>query len=292
MKRSKGMMRLEDFIKIIDCLGPYLLYAEFQNWGEPLLHKDIYKMVSYAKNFGVYTLLSTNFQYFDKNSAEAMVNSKLDRLIVSIDGISQESYEKYRRGGDFCRAVENIKILINKKKKMKSRLPFVTWQYLVFRHNEGELSLAKKIADEVGVDQLAYSSAFIAVDSAEYRDWLPIQERYRRYDLTKEFNVSAGASSFLKPSMNVICNWPWQAIVVNWDGSVSPCCGVFLEEDDFGNFFSQCSFKKLWNNSNYQTARYFLRDRQSKGLDSKNTCVRCPFIGHINIDLTRVFGEQ
>ena len=64
IKRPKGMMNKENFEKIMNMLGPYLLHIDMMNWGEPLLHKDIYQMISYAKKFDIHITLSTNFQVF------------------------------------------------------------------------------------------------------------------------------------------------------------------------------------------------------------------------------------
>jgi len=288
VKRPKGMMSMDSFQKIIDILGPYLLHIDMQNWGEPLLHKDIYKMISYAKKFDVHITLSTNFQDFSKKSAEDLINSGLDRLILSIDGASQETYEKYRRGGDFLKAIENINILINKKKELNSSLPIVIRQFLVFRHNEYEIDMVKKMGEELGVDSVGISSAFIAVDSPEYRDWVPSNIKYSRYDLSNRPEKASGSDSFLKPD-KAVCNWLWQGITVNWDCSISPCCGVYLEEDDFGNFFDHENFFQLWNNGHYRTARDFIKGNNNSSQGLKNVCVGCPKIGQINLDLNPDF---
>lgn len=289
IRRPKGMMGLEDFKKIIDMLGPYLLHIDMQNWGEPLLHKDIYSMISYAKKFDIHITLSTNFQNFSEKSSEELLNSKLDRLILSIDGASQETYEKYRRGGDFFKAVENIKILINKRRELKSRLPTVIWQFLVFRHNEHEIEIARRVGKELGVDDVGINPAFIAVDSEEYRDWIPWNSKYSRYSLLGEAKAYSGSDSFLKDSAEKICNWLWQGITINWDGTVSPCCGVYLEEEDFGNIFEHLEFLQLWNNCHYRAAREFMKDRVRRGEYGNNTCLKCNKIGQINVDINPDF---
>lgn len=289
IKRAKGMMSGENFKKIIDILGPYLLHIDMQNWGEPLLNKDIYQMIAYAKKFDIHVTASTNFQNFDEKSAEDMISSKLDRLILSIDGASQETYEKYRRGGDFLKAIENIKTLVRKRKELKSRLPIIIWQFLVFRHNEHEIEIAQRMARELGADDIGVNSAFIAVNSEEYKDWVPLNSKYNRYNLSIEQKVAGSSDEFLKPAAEMTCNWLWQGMTVNWDGSVSPCCGVYLEEDDFGNFLEYPDFMQLWNNSNYRTARKFMQTREKPNQGIKNTCISCPKIGQINLELNPDF---
>jgi radical SAM protein with 4Fe4S-binding SPASM domain len=292
IKRPKGMMGIGDFKKIMDILGPYLLHIDMQNWGEPLLNKDIYQMIAYAKQFDINIALSTNFQNFDEKSAEDMINSGLDRLLLSIDGASPETYEKHRRGGSFLKAIENINILIDKKKQFQSLLPHVIWQFLVFRHNEHEIETVKKMAEKLGVDVVGINSAFIAVDSPEYKDWIPLDRKYSRYDLSDTPKTIVGSESFLKPSSEAVCNWLWEGVAINWDGTVSPCCGVYLEEEDFGNILGELKFQQLWNNHHYRTAREFMRDRNKKEQGIKNTCISCNKVGQINVELNRDFWAQ
>jgi MoaA/NifB/PqqE/SkfB family radical SAM enzyme len=292
IRRPKGMMAMDDFRRIIDILGPYLLHIDMQNWGEPLFHKDIYKMISYAKKFDIHITMSTNFQNFDERGAEEIIGSGLDRLIVSIDGASQETYEKYRRGGDFGKAIGNIRTLVNKKKELKSLLPMVIWQFLVFRHNEHEIGTAERMAGDLGVDRFGISRAFIAADSPAYRDWVPLDKRFSKYDMSRASVTASGSDRLLKQPPVTNCNWLWQGIAVNWDTSVSPCCGVYLEEEDFGNIFACGTFRELWNNTDYRSARKFMLERESNAENMSNTCVRCSKIGQINLDLNPDFWAK
>jgi MoaA/NifB/PqqE/SkfB family radical SAM enzyme len=286
MKRPKGAMNIDNFKRIMDILGPYLLHIDMQNWGEPLLNKDIYQMIAYAKKFEIHITVSTNFQNFSEQGAEAIVNSGLDRLILSIDGASQETYEKYRRGGNFLKAVDNINILMNKKRQLRSQFPFVLWQFLVFRHNEHEIETVRKMSQELGLDAVGITPAFIAVDSEEYRGWVPLNSEYNRYDLVNKPKEIIGSNSFLKAPGGILCNWLWQGITINWDGTVSPCCGTYLEEEDFGNILEVTDFHRFWNNDHYRIAREFIRERKKNYPQITNTCVNCTKIGQINFELS------
>ncbi len=292
IKRAPGMMSFENFEKIMDILGPYLLHIDMQNWGEPLLNKDIYRMIARAKRFDINITLSTNFQNFDEQAAVEMIESGLDRLILSIDGASQETYEKHKRGGDFSKAISNIKTLISQKKHLKSFLPHVIWQFLVFRHNEHEIEIAKKMGAELGVDAVGINSAFIAVNSPEFSDWIPLNNQYSKYDLSGTAQTNAGSEDFLKPINQAVCNWLWEGIAINWDMTVAPCCGVFLEQEDFGRITDASQFQQLWNNQHYKVAREFMQSRQTKDPEINNTCVHCNKIGQINLDLNRDFWAQ
>ena len=119
--RKKGMMPLEAFRKIIDETGKYLISIDLFNWGEPLMNKDVYQMIAYAHARHIVTSVSSNFQHFSEAAANQMISSGLDILILSIDGASQESYEKYRIGGDFRKVIEHMSLLVKKKNEQGSR---------------------------------------------------------------------------------------------------------------------------------------------------------------------------
>ena len=93
-------------------------------------------MIKYAKGFHCDIKLDSNLNSLNAESAEEMVLSGLDKIVVSIDGMREETYSKYRVGGNFKLAMDNLKLLIKKRQKLKSRKPYITCQFLVFRHNE------------------------------------------------------------------------------------------------------------------------------------------------------------
>ncbi|MBD3413248.1 MAG: radical SAM protein, partial [Candidatus Aminicenantes bacterium] len=98
--KGKGLLPFHTYKKFIDEAGDYLIYIILWSWGEPLLNPDIYKMFHYAEQKGIRTVTSTNFNKFSRKDAQEMVGSGLDALIIAADGTTQESYSKYRRGGN------------------------------------------------------------------------------------------------------------------------------------------------------------------------------------------------
>jgi len=276
--REKARLSLDNFKKIIEELGPYLIHIDFCNWGEPLLNKDIYEMIRCAKGYGIDTKIDSNLNVFSEEDAENIVSSGLDKIIVSIDGASRDSYSKYRVGGDFDAALNNLKLLIKKKRALKKTNPYICWQFLVFRHNEHEIDKAKSMGRELGVDDVSITKAFIGD-----KDWIPLNEQYSHYK-NSEIGDGQYTSGYFKPPKTEFCNWPWEAIAVNSNGSVSPCCSVEDEKYDFANILTQ-PFKELWNNKKYIQARRFIGSRGECGRDSANICRGCRHSGLINIDI-------
>src|SRR3984893_16430426 len=97
--RPTGMLQKDFFRETIDQLSKELLYLVFYFQGEPYLNPGFLEMVSYASGKGIYTATSTNAHYLNDQNAKKTVESGLDRLIISIDGTTQDVYEQYRVGG-------------------------------------------------------------------------------------------------------------------------------------------------------------------------------------------------
>ena len=132
------------------------------------------------------TSVSSNFQHFSEAAAEQLISSGLDILILSIDGASQESYEKYRIGGNFRNVIDHISLLVKKKRERGSTTPYICWQFLVMKHNEHEVETAKKMAEELGVDSVTIDHAYLPVGTKEEAmKWLPRNPHYHRYDLAE-----------------------------------------------------------------------------------------------------------
>ena len=276
--RTKGKLSLEDFKNVIDRLGPYLIHIDLLNWGEPLLNEQIFEMIKYAKQYHCDIKIDTNLTALDEDKAERLVLSGLDKIIVSIDGLTQQTYAKHRRGGELRVVMDNLKLLLEKRKELKSAKPYITWQFLVFRHNEHEIADVRKLAKKMGVDHVGITKAFIG-----YKDWIPLNPEYSNYK-TEEIVTNALTSDHFKPAPEAFCNWPWEAIAVNPNGSASVCCSVEDEKDDFGNIFVQ-PFEEFWNSEKYQTVRNYIKDKNVNTAVDKYVCVGCRLSGSINIDI-------
>ncbi|MBI3552374.1 MAG: radical SAM protein [Elusimicrobia bacterium] len=292
--RQKASLRLEHFEHIMDALGPTLIHIDFMNWGEPLLNKDLYAMISMAKRHKIDTMVSTNFNAFSEEAAEKMVRCGLDRLVLSIDGLSQQTYEKYRVGGDYSRVVSHLKMLVAKRRELGAAHPRIAWQFLVFKHNEHEIDLVRETALALGVDEVGITPAYMPFKPGIRENWIPTRREYSMYDAEtfpdsppwqwerarteKEVEVKV----YKEAEKRELCNWPWAGIAINPDGSVSPCCSVEEQEYDFGNFFSG-PFMELWNNENYRRARdhvaRWVEGKTETLPNSKHACERCFSIG-------------
>jgi MoaA/NifB/PqqE/SkfB family radical SAM enzyme len=159
--RDTGMLEKSFFEQTIDSIHKDLLYLIFYFQGEPYLHPDFLNMVRYAADKKIYTATSTNAHYLNDEKAKATVESGLDRLIISIDGTTQDVYSQYRVGGQLEKVMEGAKRIVEWKKKLQSSKPFVVFQFLVVKPNEHQIDEVKKLAKEIGVDELGIKTAQI-----------------------------------------------------------------------------------------------------------------------------------
>jgi len=249
---SKGFMKFQEFKSIIDEMGMFLTHLELHNWGEPLLNKELVDMVQYAKRKRIPTVISTNLNILDKETAEALISTRIDKILISCDGTSQETYSIYRVGGDFSKVMSNIQLLLDAKKKLKNDYTSLRLLFHVFKHNEHEIENIKELAKNLNVDLLIDSmrtdmgkEIFEKVDDAIERDkaWIPENPEHSFYNLEAK-----------DKKRHVTCNQLWKMAMINWDGSVLPCCHIYGEQYAFGNVFKQ-KFFSIWNNEKYLLSR-------------------------------------
>lgn len=270
--RAQGMMSFDNFRRIIDELARYLIIVDLFNWGEPFLNKDIFEMIHYARKKGVIVHISSNLNYFNETMAEELVKSNCDLLIVSLHGASQESCSKYQNGTNFDRVMDNVRTIVEKRRQKRRKLPFIQWRFLVNKYNDHEIPKAEEIARE-RVDMLELAA--LRCDMAEelfmdnqsqfenVREWLPKDEKWSIYDYRHKAKKRLRKNS---------CSFLYSQSVINWNGSVSPCCGLWYERHDFGNMF-ESNFKNIWNNKSYRASRQLIF--KGKECDAKTICNIC-----------------
>lgn len=275
---SHGFMEFSIFKKIIDEIGEYLLLLRLYNWGEPLLNKDLTKMVEYATSRGIDVKFSTNLSLeLSEQRAEDVIKSNLRKIYISANGASDETYKKYHVDGDFSKVMHNMRLLLDKKKELNNNFTELIWLFHVFKHNEHEIDEAKKIAKEMGI-RLSINKmrtdmgkeVFETAKDAIKRDgeWLPENPEYRIFDV----ETATTKKQF-------VCNLLWKETVINWDGSVMPCCFIYSDKHSYGSIKDK-PFKDVWNNEFYIAARKELAIEQTDSGEtdnnvSKGKCVVC-----------------
>src|SRR5947199_580179 len=154
-------------------------------------------MVKYASSKKIYTATSTNAHYLNDETAKRTIESGLDRLIISIDGTTQEVYQQYRVGGNLNKVLEGADNIVKWKKELKSRTPFIVFQFLVVKPNEHQVADVKALAKEAGVDDVWLKTAQVYDYENDPNQLIPTIESYSRYRKNKagEFELKNNLSN-------------------------------------------------------------------------------------------------
>ena len=251
------------FDRVIDQLAPTTSYLTFYFQGEPYLHPDFLHMVSKAHQANVYTSTSTNAHFLNDDQAKKTVESGLDRLIISIDGITQATYESYRKEGSLEKVLEGTKNILKWRRQLKSKTPTVVWQFLVVKPNEHEINELHALADRYDVDKVSLKTAQV-YDYEHGNPLIPSSEKYSRYRLLSD------GSYDIKNKLLDHCWKMWSSAVMTWDGKIVPCCFDKDAAYAMGNMQDK-TFFEIWNGHAYKA----FRKQLLKGRDQIEMCRNC-----------------
>ena len=282
--RPKGIMSMETFCKAIDEFQEYAIIVQLCCRGEPLLNKQLPEMIAYANAARLITVISTNMNIFDEKTAVQLIDSGLKKIVISLDGASEETYKIYRVGGDFKRTLENIELLIRVKRQKKARFPRIVLQFLIFKFNLHEIAKIRELARSLDVELSLQQGClggpeyepYTGTHSEELIDqWIVPPE-----ELLKTVKTSKGRAIFFDYFRNEAtlsderCLFLWKTSFINWDGSVSPCCFVYQTDRDFGNIH-QDSFRSIYNNAAFQHSRSLFLESSTHGRKKNTVCDSC-----------------
>jgi len=261
--RPTGNLKEDFFRDTIDELHKELLYLIFYFQGEPYINPKFLEMVKYADQKGIYTITSTNAHFLNDENARKTIESGLNRLIISVDGTTQEVYENYRKEGKLENVLMGARNVVKWKKKLNSKTPHIIFQFLVVKPNEHQIPEIYKLAEEVGVDEVKLKTAQV-YDYEHGNDLIPTIDKYARYRQTTDGTYE------VKNELLDHCWKLWHACVITWDGLVVPCCFDKDATHRLGDLKKR-SFKEVWQGPAYQG----FRTQLLKGRDQIDICKNC-----------------
>lgn len=261
--RPTGNLREDFFRHTIDALHRDLLYLIFYFQGEPYINPKFLDMVRYAHARRLYTITSTNGHFLDDTAARATVESGLDRLIISVDGTTQETYAQYRREGRLDTVLDGARRIVAWKRRLRSRTPHIVFQFLVVRHNEHQIPDIYRLAREIGVDEVKLKTAQV-YDYENGNPLIPENEQYARYHRRPDGRWE------LKHALTNHCWKLWHACVITWDGAVVPCCFDKDAAHRLGDL-KKLPFEQIWQGNSYTN----FRQQLLKGRSAIDICTNC-----------------
>lgn len=240
LMRDKQLLEPDCFQKIINQLPAAVSYITFYFQGEPFLHPEFAGLVCIANKRNIFTATSTNGHFLtDRDKTKGIISSGLDRIIVSIDGTTQEVYEKYRKNGKLQKVIDGVKTLVELKKELRSKTPYIEIQFLVMAHNEHQVSEMKELAKSLEIDELTFKSTQI-YEFENGSELMPKDEKYCRYYKDKD------GKYYIKGKLKNRCWRQWSCVVITASGDVLPCCFDKNGAYSFGNVFEH-TFNEIWH---------------------------------------------
>lgn len=261
--RETGRLPVNDNRNMLNQIGSNLFYINYYFQGEPFLNPQFLELIKEANSRKIYTTTSTNAHFITDNKAKEIVESGLSRLIISIDGITQETYEDYRIHGQLEKVLKGTKAVVEAKKQAKSSTPHIIWQFLVTGKNEYEIPKLKKLTEEYGVDELRLKSIQV-YEFENGNSLIPQNEKYSRYKRLPngKYKMKAGLGNH--------CWRMWSSTVLTWNGIVVPCCFDKDAKHQLGKL-SESNFANIWKSDRYKSLRkQILTARQT--VDICNNC--------------------
>ena len=260
--RPTGKMSLHQFNAILPQISRSTGYITLYFQGEPYINKDFTGMIEAATKEGIYTATSSNAHFLTPETAQKTVEAGLKRMIISIDGATQQTYAAYRIGGELEKVIQGTKNLLAARTAMGVSYPVVVWQFIVFAHNEHEIANIQKLANEIAVDKLQLKTAQI-YDFEHADKWLPANPAFARY--REQQGVIA-----LKAGKKNRCKRFHRNPVLTWDGNLVPCCFDKDASHNLGNVYSS-GLKTVWKGKLRQAFGQQLKQGRSN-IDICNNC--------------------
>ena len=261
--RDTGTLSVDFYKKFLNEVQKDLIYLYFYFQGEPYLHPDFLSLVKAASEKKIYTVTSTNAHFLSPRKATETVQSGLDRILISIDGASQETYESYRKGGKLAKVIEGTKNLVKAKRQLNSSTPHIIIQFLVVKPNEHEIPEILQLGKDLGVDEVKLKTAQV-YDFKNGNELIPSIEQYSRYRKNED------GSYRIKNKLENKCWKLWHSCVVTWDGNIVPCCFDKDAKYEMGSLQTH-TFQSIWENKNYKA----FRGQLVKNRKSIDICTNC-----------------
>jgi radical SAM protein with 4Fe4S-binding SPASM domain len=237
MKRKIGYIDTELFKKVIDEIKDYSSYVWLHDFGESLFHPKMESLIDYCADSGVMPFLSTNATILNEKNALRILNSKLEKIILSLDGATKETYEKVRVKGNFEETKSNITNFLEMKKKMGKAKPYTIVQIIRMKETEDEINDFKSqwegLADEVMVKKFGVWADQVGG--------------------IKELSED-GQRSYPSRQERFPCMMLFRNVVVLWNGDVVPCCLDYDAKLVLGNV-KEKTLNEIWHSEKFNQLR-------------------------------------
>lgn len=246
-RRKEEEMSLEKFKKIIDHIKDYVHIVYVYNSNEPLMHPDLGEMIRYASDNNLHTMVSTNCSLLDKKKTEELLHSGLGEIRFAFDGLTKESFEGFRQGGNFEEVKKNIEYFCARKQELGIKRPIATLQFILNKLNQDQIPDIKEFARKNKIDKL-YIKPFIMSEYAySIEDIKKLSDEYfADKNIDDEAIVYKKDEHGLKPKTeHRKCPDVKRVFTVLADGRAVMCCFDLFGDYVYGHL-DQAPLKEIW----------------------------------------------
>lgn len=282
-------MSLEEFQGIVDTIRPRKI--TLSGYGEPLLNRELPRMIAYAKSRGAAVNTTSNLTLLrTEERAIELIRSDLDLINISIDAASPETYNAVRGEDFFDRILQGVRLLLRTKSKLNSPLPHTRISFVVNKANLHEVADFVRLAHNLGVD-VAYFQILQLTEIDDRKEQLIAGVPYERFRqnleegkvIARRLGMRTNLARLLaelpdywrkydlREMSDKRCILPWFSAYITADGSVRPCCAFAPIRIDMGGSVFEKDFEEIWNSQKYQRFRQALR----KGQRPTKVCQDC-----------------
>lgn len=258
MERGLGAMDDETFRRCVDGWEVWADPVWFHMFGEPLMHPRLFDQIAYAKKAGVPKLaLSTNATLLSETNAAKLIGSRLDKIILCIDGNNKETYEAIRKSTEFTyeEVCKNVADFLDMKRIWSTPEELhATVQIIVVDETKDQLEAFKAKWMAAGAEEVVFK---------EFCAWGGSDSRFAAL-------ATAERQAQLATKRDHNCFYMWQGVTVCWDGRVVPCCYDYDATMTMGNLKTQ-TLREIWNGPEYLA----LRAAEAAGTNDSSLCKNC-----------------
>jgi radical SAM protein with 4Fe4S-binding SPASM domain len=257
MRIKKGNMTFDLFKNIIDQCDGKVFDVLLHMYGEPLVNKEIFKMIAYAKEKGVrITSMSTNLTLLTRDKGKQLIDAGLDKITLSFDGTDKETFEQVRLGANYEKCLDNLLGFLELKKETRAKKPFTVLQVIQMKQTEPGLQAFVDRFSKMNVDLLKVKSFDTWAGQIEDKTEPMKPSTYHRGNVNDERKA---------------CPLLWYYMSIRWDGRVVPCCRDYDNHEILGDITKE-SLMDVWNGKRFQALR---RDHLKGEFENSVLCSKC-----------------
>lgn len=258
VKRQTGFIKDKVFFKVLDEIKEYNTPVRFIRWGEPTLHPKWLQYIREVKKQDMLCHINTNGSLLNSSSIKEIVDIKLDSIKFSFQGVSRKSYKEMRNKDYYKSLLKKIAELY--KARGEKELPYIHVSTTITYESKEEVDAFKKemqnIVDLVTVgrtvlEHIDVDRVKLKGEALETLKWLKEQE------------------SVVK--VHTECPEVFDKLSINWDGTVSACCGDYDNKMIVGNVMEN-SLKEIWVSEKMNLYRKMLANMEHDKLELCKSC--------------------